>query len=115
MSFPPGMTLAELPLRRFPLIRIGGAEDGIEDSHIPEAVFERDRDFGVFQNCLGKGVALHRVLIGGGEGLRGDAAAVEVSAVVDEEACGMIQRRVERDLDLDAPARAQEVYALVGD
>ena len=74
-----------------------------------------DGNFGVFQNRFGEGIALQGVLIADGEGLRGDAVAEQIATVVDEEASGAIDRRVEGDLDLDASAGAEEVDALVRD
>ena len=74
-----------------------------------------DRNFSVFQNGFGERIALQGVLIADGEGFRGDASAEEVAAVVDEEASGAVDRRVEGDFDLNASARAEEVDALVGD
>ena len=55
------------------------------------------------------------VLIADGEGLCGDATTTDVAAVVYEETSGAVDRCVEGNLDLDAPAGAYKVDVLVGD
>jgi hypothetical protein len=89
-------------------------EEGFDDGHIFDCVFERDGDFGVFEDCFGECVALQRVLIANGEGFGGKAVAEEVFAIVDEEACGPVWRRIERDFYLNASTGPEELDPLVG-
>ena len=93
----------------------GGVEDGLDDRHVLDGVFDGNGDFRVFQDSLGEGVGLQGVLIADGKGLRRDTAAEEVAPVVDEEARGAVGRRVEGDFHLDAPTGAEKLDALVGD
>ena len=95
------------------MARVGGVEDGVDYGHVPDRVFDGDRDFSAFQNGFGEGIALQGVLIAGGEGLCSDAAAEQISTVVDKEASGTIHRCVEGNLNLDAPMCAKEVDTLV--
>ena len=90
-------------------------KDGVDDGHVLDGVLEGDGDFSVFQNCFGESIALGGVLIADWESFRSDASAGEVTAIVDEEASGTVERGVEGDFDLDAPAGAEELDALVGD
>ena len=60
-------------------------------------------------------IALKRVLIADREGFGGESAAEEVLAIVDEEACRSVQRRIERDFDLNASTGPEELNPLVGD
>src|ERR1035437_2888860 len=100
---------------RLPLTGFGGVEDGLDDSHVLDGVFDGNGDFSVLQNSLGEGVGLQGVLLADGKGLRRDTAAEEVAPVVDEEARGAVGRRVEGDFHLDAPTGAEKLDALVGD
>ena len=53
------------------------------------------------------------VLIADREGLRGEICAQQIAAIVNEKARGPVGRRIERDLNLNAAARAQKVDALI--
>jgi hypothetical protein len=90
-------------------------KDCFNYGHVLNGVLDGDGNFSVFQNGFGEGITLQSVLIADGEGFSGDASAEEVTSIVDEEASGAVNRHVERDFELNAPARAEEVNALVGD
>src|SRR5208282_5046138 len=99
--------------RRLPFAGDCGVEDGIDDGHVRDGVFDRDGNLRVFEDGPGEGVALQCVLVAGREGFGGDSAAGKIARGVDENASGTIWRRVDRDFDLDAAPRAEEVDALV--
>ena len=90
-------------------------EDGVDDGHIGDALFEGYGDGCAFEDGAGEGFALEGVLVAGGEGFSGDAGAEDVAAVVDEEAGGAFAGCVEGDLDFDAAFGSEEMDALVRD
>ena len=98
-----------------PLVGTGGGENCIDDGHVGDAFFEGDGDGDVFEDGAGEGVALECVLIDDGESFGGDAGAEEIAAVVNDDACGAIGRRVIGDLDFDAAFSPVEMNALERD
>src|SRR5206468_114281 len=111
----PNLSFNPSCLRRFPPARHCRAEDGLDHSHVLDAVPNRDRDFAAFPDGPGKHVALNRVLVAGGEGLSGDTAAEKFSAIVDKNSGWPVFGGIERNLDLDASLRPQKMHPLVMD
>src|SRR4051794_3556735 len=95
-----------------PPLGAGGAEERVDDAHVEDRVVDAPLERPLAQHGAGERVALRRVLVGGRQLDRLATAAREVSAVVDEDAGRGVRRGVERDLDLDPPARAQDLHAL---
>src|SRR5665213_4096675 len=90
-------------------------EDGFNDSHVLDGVFNGNGNFSIFQNSLGKRIPLQRVLIADGKGFCLDAAAGWVSAAVDKKTSRPVGRRVEWNFNFDTPSGTEEMDALVGD
>src|ERR1035441_6413386 len=103
VPYPPGPSSVA---RRLPQTGVCGAEDRLDHRHIADGIFQRHRDLGRVQDGLRESIALQRVLIADGESLRGNAAAKQVAAGVDEQAGGAVVRRIDRDFQLDASLRA---------
>src|SRR3954453_8774179 len=101
-----------LGLGTFPPLGAGGAEERVDHAHVEDRVLDAPLERPLAQHGAGERVARRRVLVGGRQLDRLATAAREVSAVVDEDAGRGVRRGVERDLDLDPPARAQDLHAL---
>src|ERR1700733_2335873 len=99
--------LAFESIRRFPLSRSSRSKDSFNDSHIPDRVLYRNRNFSIFENCLRESIPLQRVLIADRESLCRDPAAENILAAVDKEPGRPVRRSIERDLQLNPSSRAK--------
>jgi hypothetical protein len=71
----PPLLTGKLSFRFLPLSRFAGAEDGFDDGHIGDGLFQWHGDFAAFEDGTGEGIALHGVLVGGGKFFDLDAIA----------------------------------------
>src|SRR5258708_8083806 len=88
-------------LRRLPPSRLRGAEQRFHHCHVLDGVFQRDWNLAFSADRFRECVTLDGVLVAEGKRLGGHAAAVDVAAVVDEDAAGAGVWRVEREFHID--------------
>src|SRR5206468_11155445 len=77
--------LGSFDRRHFPLPRFRRAEDGIDNRHVPDRILERIGRRSETADGLREQVGLNRVLIAGVHFDSLDAAARQVSAIVDKQ------------------------------
>src|SRR6185503_21329710 len=100
-------------LDRFPCARGGRTKKGINDSHIPDRVCERNYRFMIFKYGSRKEISLNRILIADGKLSYLRVLAGEIGAVMNKDSSRLIGRRIERDLYFDSSARAAELHPLI--
>src|SRR5215470_8472163 len=81
-------------LGRFPAPRAGRTENRVNDLHVAEGIFERHRDFGVFEDGAREGVVLNRVMVADRNLCDLHLAAIERHAVGDRHWQGAVIGRV---------------------
>src|SRR5262249_8322150 len=92
----------------------GGAEEGVDDPHVLDGIVEREGDRLAAADRLREQIALDGVLVADRKALDLLRDVAEPAAVVDEDAAGLVRRRIEGDLDGDPALGAEDLHALVG-
>src|ERR1700722_4988577 len=110
-----GLEWSLFELRRLPPPRLSRLEDRVHHRHVLDRIFQRNRNLAALQHRPGKRIALQRILVASRKRLNRDAPAKHICPRIDKDPRRPVHRRVERNFDLDSPARAEELHPLVVD
>src|SRR5579883_549174 len=86
----------------------GAAQDGVNDAHIGDGIFNRRGHVRVVEDRLSEGIALEGVLVAD---LKRDL--IDLAVVFVPDFAGPVGRSIEGDFNLDAPGCAKDIHALV--
>ncbi len=100
-----------LCLRLLPLAAFFGAEEGVDDFHVLDGVFDAPDGFLFLADDAAEGFGLQLVLVGDGQFV--PVALVHLHAL-DEIAVGLVGRGVEGNFNFDAALGAADLGALPG-